>query len=77
VAFELPGLEAHGLAKILSNRYTIMVRSGYHCAQPLHEELGIRPTVRPSFYLYNTLDEVRVLATALGEIAAAYTRASI
>jgi len=63
VAFEIPGLEAHGLAKILSNRYTIMVRSGYHCAQPLHEELGINQTVRASFYLYNTLKEVHSLAT--------------
>jgi cysteine desulfurase/selenocysteine lyase len=77
VAFELPGLEAHGLAKILSNRYAIMVRSGYHCAQPLHEELGIRQTVRASFYIYNTADEARSLAHALAEIATTYTRASI
>ncbi len=76
MAFELPGLEAHGLAKILSNRYTIMVRSGYHCAQPLHEELAIQPTVRASFYLYNTLEEVYALVAALGEIATNYTRAS-
>ena len=77
VAFELLGLEAHGLAKILSNRYAIMVRSGYHCAQPLHEELGINPTVRASFYIYNTVEEVRSLANALAEIAASYTRSSI
>jgi len=77
VAFDLPGLEAHGLAKILSNRYAIMVRSGYHCAQPLHEELGINQTVRASFYLYNTIQEVHSLAAALAEIAATYTRASL
>jgi cysteine desulfurase/selenocysteine lyase len=77
VAFELPGLEAHGLAKILSNRYAIMVRSGYHCAQPLHEELGINQTVRASFYIYNTVDEIRSLTNALAEIAASYTRSSI
>ena len=77
VAFELPGLEAHGLAKILSNRYAIMVRSGYHCAQPLHEELGIPQTVRASFYLYNTLEEVQSLAKALSEIAQSYTRTSL
>ena len=72
MAFDLPGLEAHGLAKILSNRYAIMVRSGYHCAQPLHEELGIPQTVRASFYLYNTVEEVRSLAAALTEIARSY-----
>lgn len=77
VAFELPGLEAHGLAKILSNRYAIMVRSGYHCAQPLHEELGIPQTVRASFYLYNTIEEIRLLGTALAEIARSYTRTSL
>jgi cysteine desulfurase/selenocysteine lyase len=76
IAFELPGLEAHGLAKMLSNRYAIMVRSGYHCAQPLHEELGIQPTVRASFYLYNTLEEVYSLAEALEQIASTYTRVS-
>lgn len=76
MAFDLPGLEAHGLAKILSNRYAIMVRSGYHCAQPLHEELGIPQTVRASFYLYNTVEEVRSLAAALTEIARSYIRAS-
>jgi cysteine desulfurase/selenocysteine lyase len=74
VAFELPGLQAHGLAKMLSQRYAIMVRSGYHCAQPLHEALGIPQTVRASFYLYNTLDEVSLLGSALAEIAAIYTR---
>jgi cysteine desulfurase/selenocysteine lyase len=74
VAFSLPGLEAHGLAKILSNRYAIMVRSGYHCAQPLHEALGIEQTVRASFYIYNTLDEIHSFGKALAEIAKAYTR---
>jgi cysteine desulfurase/selenocysteine lyase len=73
ISFELPGLEAHGLARILSNRYTIMVRSGYHCAQVLHEELGIQQTVRASFYIYNTLDEIRALGCALNEVSQSYT----
>ncbi len=77
VAFDLEGLEAHGLAKILSQRYNIMVRSGYHCAQPLHEELGILPTVRASFYLYNTVEEIHMLAEALSDISASYTRSAI
>jgi cysteine desulfurase/selenocysteine lyase len=77
VAFELPGLEAHGLARVLSQRYTIMARSGYHCAQPLHEALGIPQTVRASFYLYNTLEEVRLLGAALADIVASYTRAAL
>jgi len=75
VSFELPGLEAHGLAKILSSRFAIMVRSGFHCAQPLHEELKIKPTVRASYYLYNTLEEIHALAVALEQIGDAYTHA--
>ncbi len=74
VAFDLPGLEAHGLARILSNRYSIMVRSGYHCAQVLHEELGIQQTVRASFYIYNTAQEIHTLGAALQEIASSYAR---
>lgn len=74
VAFEMPGLEAHGLAKMLSQRYAIMVRSGYHCAQPLHEELGIPQTVRASFYIYNTVEEINRLTEAVAEISEIYTR---
>ncbi|MCP4672194.1 MAG: aminotransferase class V-fold PLP-dependent enzyme [Desulfobacula sp.] len=76
IAFNLPGLEAHGLAKILSQRYSIMVRSGHHCAQPLHDALKIPQTVRASFYLYNTCDEIKSLKKALGEIADSYTRSA-
>jgi cysteine desulfurase/selenocysteine lyase len=43
----------------------IAVRSGHHCAQPLLERLGLNGTVRASFSLYNTLDEVEHLAAAL------------
>ena len=74
VTFELAGLEAHGLAKMLSQRYAIMVRSGYHCAQPLHETLNMPQSVRASFYLYNTIEEVQLLTDALKEIAQLYTR---
>jgi len=65
VAFGFAGMAAHALALMLSNRFGIMVRSGYHCAQPYHEALGLGETVRASFYLYNTEDEVDALAEAL------------
>jgi len=35
-----------------------MVRSGFHCAQPLHQRLGIPSSVRASFYIYNTYEEI-------------------
>jgi cysteine desulfurase/selenocysteine lyase len=41
------------------------VRAGHHCAQPLHDRLGVHASARASFYLYNTLEEVDVLVEAL------------
>ncbi|MDD2611172.1 MAG: cysteine desulfurase [Bacteroidales bacterium] len=46
----------------------IAVRTGHHCAQPLIERLGIDGTVRASFALYNTFEEVDVLVKALKRI---------
>jgi len=46
----------------------IAVRTGHHCAQPLVERLGIDGTVRASFALYNTVEEVDVLVKALKRV---------
>lgn len=46
----------------------IAVRTGHHCAQPLVDRLGIDGTVRASFALYNTFEEVDLLANALKRI---------
>ncbi len=71
VSFSMLGLESHALARILSQRHRICVRSGFHCAQPLHEALGHGPTVRASFALYNTLKEVDTFVEAVTRIALA------
>ncbi len=42
----------------LFNRYGIAVRSGQHCAKLLKSFLGLKTTVRASFYLYNTIEEI-------------------
>lgn len=65
VSFAVDGVEAHGVSRILSNRYAMMLRSGFHCAQPLHEVCGLPETVRASFHLYSTLDEVEQLLEGL------------
>ncbi|MAE68162.1 MAG: cysteine desulfurase [Phycisphaeraceae bacterium] len=70
VAFTVENLEAHGVARMLSNRANIMVRSGFQCAQPLHEALGSTPTVRASFHVYNVREDVDALAQTLEQIAA-------
>ncbi|MEK6919626.1 MAG: aminotransferase class V-fold PLP-dependent enzyme, partial [Thermoproteota archaeon] len=43
----------------------IAVRAGHHCAQPLMERLGVPGTARASFYVYNTEEEVDLLASSL------------
>lgn len=68
VSFSVEGYGAHGISKILSNRFNIMVRSGFHCTQPLHELFGLPETVRASFHLYNTEAEVDALIVALKTI---------
>lgn len=65
VSFQIENLEAHGVARMLSNRGNVLVRSGFHCAQPMHETLDLLPTVRASFYVYNTTEDIDALAEGL------------
>ena len=46
-------------------RRRVQVRVGHHCAWPLHRRFGIAATVRASFALYNTVDEVDALVAAV------------
>ncbi len=69
VSFTIEGVEANGVARMLSHRFNICVRSGFHCAQPAHEALGSPPTVRASYYLYNTEAEIDLLAEALDQVS--------
>lgn len=57
-------IHPHDLASLLNDR-GIAIRSGNHCAQPLHERLGVPSTARASFYVYSTKEEVDLLVKAL------------
>ena len=57
VSFNVKGLHYHTVGKAL-DLFGIAVRTGGHCAHPLHYRLGIKGTVRASYYIYNTVDEV-------------------
>jgi cysteine desulfurase/selenocysteine lyase len=59
--------DAHLVARLL-NDAGIAVRAGGHCAYPLTHRLGVPGTVRASCYIYNTVEEVDILADALQEI---------
>jgi cysteine desulfurase/selenocysteine lyase len=66
-SFTLPGIHPHDASQIL-DQYGIAVRAGHHCAMPLHNKFSIPATVRASFYLYNTLDEVDKLVVGLYKV---------
>lgn len=60
VSFVADGVHPHDIGTLLDER-GIAVRTGHHCAQPLLDHLGLGPTTRASFALYNTHDEVERL----------------
>ncbi|ADR36870.1 cysteine desulfurase [Oceanithermus profundus DSM 14977] len=66
IAFNLGRLHPHDLATALDER-GVAVRTGHHCAQPLHRRLGVAATARASFYVYNTPTDVDRLVEALLE----------
>lgn len=57
VAFVVDGVHAHDVGQVLDDD-GVAVRVGHHCAGPLHRRLGVAATVRASFGVYNTTDEV-------------------
>ncbi len=64
----LIGNEHHYDIGMLLDKLGIAVRTGHHCAQPLMASLGIEGTVRASFALYNTKEEVDVFIAALRRV---------
>ena len=67
VSFNVDGVHHLDIGTLL-DRLGIAVRTGHHCAQPLMSRLGIQGTVRASFALYNTKEEVDTLAEGLRRV---------
>jgi cysteine desulfurase/selenocysteine lyase len=68
ISLLIDGIEPGEVGKAL-NQKGIAVRAGHHCAQPILRRFGVEATVRPSFALYNSADDVDRLTEALREIA--------
>jgi cysteine desulfurase / selenocysteine lyase len=68
LSFTVAGTSAHVIARSLSDSDGICIRSGYHCAQPLHDQLNSLPSARLSFYLYNQASEIDLFFDALAGI---------
>jgi len=66
-SFVIDGVHAHDVGQFLDDR-GITVRTGHHCAQPLHRKLGVAASTRASAYVYTTADDVARFGAALAEV---------
>lgn len=64
ISFNVKGVHPHDVASILDS-YSVCVRSGNHCAQPLLRYMGVDSTCRMSFSIYNTEDDILRLVISL------------
>ncbi|HJG64630.1 MAG TPA: cysteine desulfurase [Corynebacterium stationis] len=64
LSFQVEGIHPHDLGQVLDD-HGVAIRVGHHCAWPVHRTMGVQSTARASFYLYNTRDEIDVLAEAI------------
>ena len=64
VAFEVEGVHPHDVGQVL-DELGVAVRTGHHCAWPLHRALGVQASTRATFYVYNTHAEVEALADGI------------
>lgn len=67
VSFEYVGVHAHDVATILDSE-GVAVRSGHHCTMPLHNHLGIAASIRASFNVYTTKEDIDALVKALFKV---------
>jgi cysteine desulfurase/selenocysteine lyase len=69
VSFNYPDIHPHDVGTIL-DREGVAIRAGHHCAQPLMNRFGVAGTVRASFYIYNTAEEVDTLLEGIEKVRA-------
>ena len=67
VSFVHDRVHPHDVASFLASK-NIAVRAGHHCTQPLLDSLGVAATVRASFSVYNSVDDVEKILEALQDV---------
>lgn len=67
LSFGIDKVHPHDIATVF-DQLGICVRAGHHCAQPLMKALGVTATVRASFSIYNTMDDVERLAEGVMKV---------
>jgi len=68
VSFIIDGIHPYDLGTII-DKMGVAVRTGHHCAEPVMTRFGISGTVRASFAMYNTLEEVEIFVNAVKKAA--------
>jgi cysteine desulfurase/selenocysteine lyase len=63
----MDGIHPHDVGTILDQQ-GVAVRAGHHCAQPVMERFGVAATVRASFGVYNTAEEIDALVAGLERV---------
>ena len=69
VNFRITGLDSLEVAQVLSHSDNIMIRAGKHCAHSWYNANGMPDSLRASMYVYNTVEEMDLLARRIGEMA--------
>ncbi|OIO13205.1 cysteine desulfurase [Candidatus Gottesmanbacteria bacterium CG11_big_fil_rev_8_21_14_0_20_37_11] len=73
ISFNIKGIHPHDVAQSL-DREGIAVRSGFHCAMPLHQKLKLSATCRASFYIYNTFEEIDKLIIGIDKLRTFFSK---
>lgn len=72
-SFTVENVHPTDIATFLDQQHGVAVRSGHHCAQPLHHYLGTNASCRASLYFYNTKDEVDAFIKGLEDTISFFT----
>jgi cysteine desulfurase/selenocysteine lyase len=67
LSFVMDGIHPHDIGTILDAE-GVAVRAGHHCAQPVMQRFNISATVRASFGIYNTIEEIGRLTDGLHKV---------
>lgn len=67
IAFNIKGVHSHDVSTVLDT-FDIAIRTGHHCAMPLHSHIHQNSTCRASFAIYNTFEEIDFFIEKLKEV---------
>ena len=71
ISFNIDGIHFYDLGMLL-DKMGIAIRTGHHCADPVMAHYGIQGTLRISFGMYNTIEEIDVFMKALNKAVAMF-----